>query len=480
VKGQGGLDEKKGRPEDVVVVGGGLAGITAALACADAGLQVSLIETRPRLGGRTASFRRDSSVSGLGGGFEVDTGQHVFLRCCVAYLALLHRLGVDDQVQLQPRLDVPVLTPGATGPVRITRGRAPAPLHLAPALARYRLLSPRRRLRLLRAALALRRVDPARPETDDQAFGDWLAAHGQDDETIAALWDLITVATLNSPARDSSLALAATVFQLGLLTDRTAGDLGWSRIPLGRLHGEAARGRLTEAAVTVRTGVRVSGLGRRPGGWEVSLTGAPPIAASQVILAVPAPAAERLLPTGALALPDGWSDRLSSSPIVNVHVVYDRPVLTEPFLAAVGSPVQWVFDRTAASGLSSAPNRVQYLAVSLSAARDTSTQPAQQVIDRIVPALAALLPTAQPARVLDAFVTREPTATFAPSPGTARWRPAPSTAEPGLYLAGAWTATGWPDTMEGAVRSGNSAAAALIANRQAHHPDRPERTEVPA
>jgi hydroxysqualene dehydroxylase len=462
----------------VVVVGAGLAGITAALACADAGLSVTLIEARPRLGGRTSSFHRDCSVPGLESGFEVDTGQHVFLRCCVAYLTLLDRLGVADWVHLQARLDVPVLTPGASRPVRITRGRAPAPLHLGTTLARYRLLSPARRLRLARAALALRGVDPAAPETDDRSFGDWLIAHGQDTETIAALWDLITVATLNSPARHSSLALAATVFQLGLLTEAAAGDLGWSRIPLGRLHGEAAQARLAEAGATVRTGVKVSALTSRPADWELSLVDAAPITAARLVLAVPPAAAERLLPAGALSWPDGWSDRLSSSPIVNVHVVYDRQVLGEPFLAAVGSPVQWVFDRSDSSGVRTGRPGAQYLAVSLSAARNMIGLPSKQVIDRIVPALAALLPAAGQAQVLEAFVTREPTATFAPSPGTARWRPPARTARPGLYLAGAWTATGWPDTMEGAVRSGNSAAKALLADVEPD-PDRPERTEVP-
>ena len=461
---------------DVVVVGGGLAGITAALACADAGRRVTLLESRPRLGGRTASFQRDSAAGPL----EVDTGQHVFLRCCVAYLALLDRLGVASSVRLQPRLDVPVLVPGAARPVRITRGRGPAPLHLAPALLRYRLLSPLRRLKLGRAALALRGVDPDDPATDQRSFGDWLTAHGQDAETIAVLWDLITVATLNSAARDSSLALAATVFQLGLLTDAAAGDLGWADVPLGELHGTAGLAALRAAGVAVHTGTRVSSVTpRADGGWE--LAGSRSISAAEVVLAVPPAAAERLLPPDALPWAAGWASRLSSSPIVNVHVIYDRTVLPEPFLAAVGSPVQWMFDRTAASGLAAnqrAGTGAQYLAVSLSAARDLIGLPTREVLAELLPALTDLLPAARKARVLDAFVTREAAATFAPAPGTARWRPASATASPGLYLAGSWTATGWPDTMESAVRSGNNAAAAVLARTKV---DRHESTMgVPA
>jgi uncharacterized protein with NAD-binding domain and iron-sulfur cluster len=175
------------------------------------------------------------------------------------------------------------------------------------------------------------------------------------------------------------------------------------------------------------------------------------------VVAVPPTAAEQLLPAGAVELPAGWSARLGAVPIVNVHVVYDRPVLDGPFLAAVDSPVQWVFDRTEPSGCAGG----QYVAVSLSAAGDVVGEPAAQVLQRILPALTDLLPAARSARVLDSFVTRERQATFDPAPGQAAFRPPQRTAAPGLVLAGAWTDTGWPATMEGAVRSGNAAVAAL-------------------
>jgi uncharacterized protein with NAD-binding domain and iron-sulfur cluster len=177
------------------------------------------------------------------------------------------------------------------------------------------------------------------------------------------------------------------------------------------------------------------------------------------VLAVAAAGAEELAPPGSVPLAPGWAARLGAAPIVNVHVVYDRPVLEGPFLAAVDSPVQWVFDRTAASGCPVG----QYVAVSLSAAQDVVGVPAAELSARILPALADLLPAARSARVLDSFVTREREATFDPAPGQAASRPGNRTAAPGLVLAGTWTATGWPATMEGAVRSGNSAVAALSA-----------------
>jgi squalene-associated FAD-dependent desaturase len=453
----------------VVVIGGGLAGITAALRCADAGRQVTLFESRPQLGGLTHSFSR--------GELRVDNGQHVFLRCCTSYRTLLDRLGVADRVELQPRLAIPVCSPGASAPVWLRRSVLPAPLHLAASLLQYRPLTILERLRFALAALALRRVDPTRPATDEQNFGSWLRQHRQSDRAIAALWELVGVATLNSRADDASLSLAATVFQEGLLTDAAAADIGWSRVPLRELHGDPAAARLRDAGAQVRTGVTVRGIeardgggmagsaggggmaGSAGGGWTVFIDG-DRVSADQVIMAVPPAAAEQLLPAGAVALRPGWSQRLGSSPIINVHVVLDRQVLDEPFIAGVGTPVQWVFDRTSHSGLGSG----QYLAVSLSAADNYVDMPTAALHDQFLPELAALLPRMRDAQVRDFFVTRERHATFRPAPGTAALRPPVVTAIPGLFLAGAWTATGWPATMEGAVRSGDAAAAALLHN----------------
>jgi hydroxysqualene dehydroxylase len=443
----------------VAVIGGGLAGITAALRCAEGGCQVTVFEARGQLGGLTHSFRR--------GELRVDNGQHVFLRCCTSYRSLLDRLGVADRVELQPRLAIPVRSPGAGRPVWLRRSALPAPLHLAASLLQYRPLSALERGRFALAALALRRVDPTHPATDEQNFGTWLRQHGQSEHAIAALWELVGVATLNSRADQASLSLAATVFQEGLLTDAAAADIGWSRVPLGELHGDPALCCLAKEGVEVRTGVTVRGIeprgggpiaGSAGGGWEVITDGAR-VSAEGVILAVPPAAAEQLLPAGSVTLPPGWSQRLGSVPIVNVHVVLDRPVLDEPFIAGVDTPVQWVFDRTAQSGL----ERGQYLAVSLSAADDLVNTPTAALRAQFLPELAALLPAMRDAQVRDFFVTRERHATFRPAPGTAALRPPAATAARGLFLAGAWTATGWPATMEGAVRSGTAAATALLA-----------------
>ena len=437
------------------VIGGGLAGITSALRLADAGAQVTLLEARPRLGGLTHSFRRTVGEDEL----WIDNGQHVFLRCCTAYLALLDRLGVTDQVELQDRLDVPVRSEASDRVGRLRRGTLRPPLHLAGALVAYPWLGLGEKARLGPAVLALGRLDRDAPATDRRSFGDWLQAHGQSTRAVETLWDLIGVATLNAPADRASLALAATVFQLGLLSSADAADIGWSRVPLQQLHGEAALRALAGAGVEVRTGERVGSLDA--------------IDADAVVLAVPPDQVRRLLPPDALDLPaaegEDWVEGLGSAPIINLHLVYDRQVLDEPFTAAIDGPLQWVFDRTAHSGL----RQGQYVAVSLSAAQAYVDLPVAELRARFVPHLEALLPRARNARLRDFFVTRERHATFDPAPGTARFRPEARTRQPGRYVAGAWTATGWPATMEGAVRSGEAAAQAVLE-------DRPSRLEVVA
>jgi hydroxysqualene dehydroxylase len=435
----------------VAVVGGGLAGISAALRCADAGCDVTLTESKPWLGGLTHSFRR--------GDLWVDNGQHVFLRCCTSYRALLERLGVGGLVTLQPRLDIPVRSGRSGRTCRLRGGRLPAPLHLAGSLAAYRFMTPIERARAASAALALRRVDVDDPRTDQQTFHAWLRQHKQSSRSIEVLWDLFGVATLNAHAGDVSLASAAGVFQRGLLEDAHAGDVGFSRVPLRALHGDAALRALTGAGVRVLTRTRVRGLARAGGGWSLG-DGQTPF--DRVVLAVPAAVAENLLPQEVTT--PGLAQGLGTAPIVNTHVVYDRQVLDEPFLAAVDGDVQWVFDRTASSGL----QHGQYVVVSWSAADDVVDLPTATVADRVVAALSRLLPTSGRATVQEVFVTREREATFRAGPGVLGLRPSADTNAPGLYLAGAWTDTGWPATMEGAVRSGETAARLVLSADNTH------------
>jgi squalene-associated FAD-dependent desaturase len=444
----------------VVVIGGGLAGITAAIELRQAGLGVTLLEARPRLGGATTSFSR--------GDLTIDTGQHVFLRCCTSYAELLAQLGMTGSVTIQDRFDVTVLSPRSPGArARLRRSGLPAPLHLGASLAGYRFLSLAERLRVARAALALRWIDPAEPGLDAHRLGDWLGARGQSERARRRLWDLFIVSSLNIDGDEASVPLAATVLKTALLSGNSAADIGVPAVPLGELHGRAAAGLLGRLGAQVRLGAKATAVEPdRAGGFSVRVASGAEgeasgpdetISADGVILAVPAGPAARL--AGAAGVPGAarWDD-LGTSPIVNVHVVYDRQVTDLPFAAAVDSPVQWVFDKTAASGLRAG----QYLAVSLSAADSYVDASTAALREQFLPALEQLFPEAAGAQVTDFFVTRERRATFRQAPGCGALRPGAASSLPGLLLAGAWTDTGWPDTMEGAVRSGRTAAQELI------------------
>jgi protoporphyrinogen oxidase len=524
------------------VIGGGLAGITAAIALAQAGDDVTLLEAKPRLGGATMSFTRD--------GLVVDTGQHVFLRCCTAYRGLLDRLGMTAHAPVQPRFDVTVVAPARRA--RMRRARVPAPLHMLPALLGYPFLNLAERSRISRAALAFKRLREEEPATDEIRLGDWLAARGQDERTRRVLWDLFSVSSLNVPGDDAALSLAAVVVKTGLLGDADAADIGVPALSLGELHGAAAARLLGKLGATIRLQTKVAAIEPKgdsgflirlsrsapppptpaPSSSSSSapLSSAPPSSAAPssgsiaqmgpiegaesandpegygdpagysdperygdpagysdperygdpagadgpegagddvllvdaVVLAVPHEQAARLIPPGALPAEtvDGWAG-LGAAPIVNVHVIYDRPVMDVPFAAAVDSPVQWVFDRTRISGMHARGDNGQYLAISLSAADQYVNMTVAELREKFVAALAELFPAARDATVTEFFVTRERRATFRQVPGTAKLRPKPATGLPGLVLAGSWTDTGWPDTMEGAVRSGLSAVIAL-------------------
>jgi squalene-associated FAD-dependent desaturase len=353
---------------------------------------------------------------------------------------------------------VPVLSPDRP-PSWIRRAALPAPAHLAPSLLRFGALGRVERVRAARTATRLRALDPDDPALDQRSFGDWLRAQGESEAAIDGLWDLLVRPTLNIRAREASLALAAMVLRTGFLTDASGADVGFATVPLDHLHaGPAAEAlRRAGARVELRARVRAVEAASPPRGPRVA-AGGEWIDADAAIVAVPHDAAARILPPSARIDPAALA-RLGASPIVNLHVVYDRTVTDLPFFVGLGTPLQWVFDRSRAAGL----ERGQYLAVSLSAADEydgTSTDELRRIF---VPAFDALLPRARAARVVDFFVTREPAATFRQAPGTRSLRPAADAPGPGLFLAGAWTDTGWPATMEGAVRSGQAAAARAIA-----------------
>jgi hydroxysqualene dehydroxylase len=437
---------RPGRPR-VVVCGGGLAGIAAAVEAAGLGAEVVLVERRPFLGGKAFSFTDPDS------GREVDNGQHVFLGCCPAYMRLLRLLGTLRHTSLQRRLDVPVRDrAGRRGALRAAP--LPAPLHLGPSFAAYPHLSHAEKAAALRALAALSLMpERARRDLDGVSFAAWLADRGQSPGAVRRFWDLIVLPTCNDRSDRVSAALAAFVFRRGFLATSWGSAVGWSRVGLTRLVDPAARDFLRARGGRVIAGTPAAAV--RPDG--VTMADGGRLRADAVVLALPPQRVRAVAPE---ALPE--DPGLGTSPIVNVHVWYDRPVMDEPFTAIVDSPAQWIFNRTAMGG---GDGSSHHLALSISGAREEVGVPRAELAESMRAELELLLPRARSARAVATAVVKEPQATFAAAPGQGARRPGVATPVGGLALAGAWTDTGWPATMEGAVRSGIAAARHVLGGR---------------
>jgi hydroxysqualene dehydroxylase len=430
------------RAAHVVVAGGGLAGITAAVEASARGARVTLVERRPFLGGKAFSFTEPRT------GVQIDNGQHVHLGCCSAYMDLLSRLGSIGLTRIQPALHVDVRDrAGHHG--ALTARRLPPPLHMGPSFARYGLLSAGERARALRALIAITALGAAgREALDDVSFGEWLRAHGQRDAAIERFWDVVILPTCNDRSDRVSAALASFVITEGLMRTRGGAAIGWSMVGLSHLVDAPTRWLLRRSGGEVITGVAVRGVAA----GTVTLDDGREVTADAVVLALPPARARAACPAALPVDPD-----LGEAPIVNVHLWYDRPVLDRTVLAVVDSPVQWMFDRTAITG-EGVPG--QHIALSMSGAHAEMGVPRAELAEAMDREVRALFPGTR-AVLRASAVTKDARATFAPSPGQASRRPGPVTPVPGVALAGTWTATGWPATMEGAVRSGLAAVDAL-------------------
>ena len=438
----------------MAVLGGGLAGMTAAWRLTELGYKVTLVERRPYLGGRAYSFvDRDT-------GCEVDNGQHVFLGCCTAYTRFLRDIGTEELTTRQRRLRIDVRSPdGRTGVLSALP--LPAPLHLLSSFLGYPHIGFRDKLRAVPALLRIRRErDTERPELRRQSFHDWLRRNGQSDRAVANFWDLIVLPSLNDASKDVSASAAFMVFQEALLRNSHGADVGFARAGLSEIMGNAVERKLAERGATLLLGRTIEHLVVEDSVVTGAvLAGGETLRADRFISALP-PAA--LLD----ALPEEWRSHEAFqpacthtwAPIVNLHIWYDRPIGDFEFLAFVDSPVQWVFNRTRIAGL---PGQGQYVTVSLSGAWEYWPLAKEELRARFLPELARLFPDAKDARVERFVVVKEKRATFRSLPdGPANRLPA-ATPLGNLFLAGDWTDTGWPATMEGAVRSGEAAARAV-------------------
>ncbi len=437
-----------------MVIGGGLAGLSAACALAERGVTVTLIERRNYLGGRAFSFIDPHT------GMELDNGQHVFLRCCTEYIDFLKRIGAFSQTTLQERLRVPVANrAGKLGVLSSTRF-LPAPLDLLPSLLRYPHLGFRDRLRIIRGMMSIRRTnrEHERERLESMSFHDWLLQNGQNDRTIVALWELITLPILNDTIDAASANMGVMAFQDSLLAGKGMADLGYSRVGLSTLVSDGARHYIESRGGKLIMGRRVSDLHVTEGRVTGVRVGEETIDADAVISAVPWDGLERLLTSEDTdaSLSAVSPPQLEWAPIVGLHIGYDRPVMNDPFLTVVDSPIQWIFNRSLMQESADADSR---LLVSISAAWREAGMTEEELRDLAEAELRAVLPETRNASMTFFRVVKQPQATFRCLPGIQEQRPSQSTNVLGLFLAGDWTQTGWPATMESAVRSGNLAAA---------------------
>ncbi len=449
----------------VLVIGGGLAGIAAACDLADAGWPVTLLEARPFLGGKTWSFH-DAQT-----GMPVDNGQHVFLGCCTAYLHFLQRLGIDNCTEMQQRVRVPIFDAryGRTV-LEAACMPLPAPLHLLPSFLRLPMLSWREKLRAGRTLLAMSLAgERGRSAFDTISFADWLRAQGESERAITSLWNLITLATINEDCERASAGLALMVFQEGLLRRAGGARIGYATVGLSDLLCQAATRYLTERGAAIRLNSRVVAL-------EISehritgahLAGGEFLPASQAVLALPHYALAGVLPEDYKHDPFfAHAAKLGTSPIVGINLWLDRPVLHEPFAAIIGQhDTCWVFDKGALFKLDLKGG--QYLTISISGAHHYLNQSREAIIAQTRRELEAIFPVMRQAQITHALVIKERQATFSAAPGSLAHRLPTRTPVRGLYLAGAWTHTGWPATMEGALRSGHAAAQAILFSLQGY------------
>ena len=396
----------------VLIAGGGLAGLAAACELADRGSHVILLEKRPFLGGRAYSHRDEAS------GTTVDNGQHVFLGCCTEYIAFLKRLGVYDRVHLQKRLRVPVIDK-IWGESSLAGANLPAPLHLLPSLLRFRSLSPTEKVRAAHAFSRIRGLDrSSQTELDRLSFSEWLRRNGQSEHSIGALWNLIVQPTLNDHASRVSADLALMVFQEGFLRNRNGANIGWARVGLSELLADAARRYIEDRGGEVRMCVGLDAVEVNGGVVSRVFAGSAQIEADSYVLALPAERTLGVLPRAVADAPFfARIGRIQTSPIVNVHLWYDRPVWERGFAAFLNTPLQWAFNK---SRLWGSDGVGQYIDISLSGAHDYVDMPGPEIARLFENEMAALIPAARGARIERALVIKQRDATFAASAGHRR------------------------------------------------------------
>jgi squalene-associated FAD-dependent desaturase len=447
---------------DAIVIGGGVAGLSAAVELTNRGVKVLLLEHRPFLGGRTYSFIDETT------GDVVDNGQHLLMGCYHETRRYLRLLGADHLASLQPVLRIDFLHPHR-GEASLIASRLPSPLHVLTGLLCLRTLSFADRLRLLNVGKELlwtshRKEQRLEALTVDQ----WLTSLGQSEANKKYLWDIIAIGSLNDDPKKVSALLFFRVLESAFMGSREDASLLIPRVGLSELLCDPAERFLRSNGGEVRKGCTVQEVvleGSRVSG--VHCDDGTTVNANAVVCAVPWYAMRALFRRP--ILPSDTQAQFVSSPIITVNLWLDRPIMEREFVALLDSRVQWVFNRSKileqqrseVGGRGSAGRR-QYLSLVLSGAAEYVEMEKEWLIAAAMDDLRRAFPTASSATVIHALVIKEKRATFSPQPKVVSLRPSTRTPYDNLFLAGDWTDTGLPATIEGAVRSGRAAAEAVV------------------
>ena len=453
-----------------IVIGGGLAGLAGAVALADAGLQVELYERRPILGGRATSFIHPSS------GERVDNCQHVLLGCCVNLLDFYTRLGVAEHIDFHE--DIPFIDESSRVSV-IGPSALPPPLHLFPSFLRLKTMGIRDKLSIVRTVTGmirhvarLRRTGDPTVALSPVSMAAWLKAHGATDRAVEAFWKPFLISALNDELDDIDADYGIGTAVRAMLLNRSGYEVGLPAVPLGDLYAPCID-YIEQRGGRVVFNRGVTGISVHDGKVaSISLQDGSSVEAGAYLSALPFDVLCKLLPQSNASDPYfSVLDGLSVSPITAVHVWFDRPVTELGYAAVIGRRIQWIFNQSSRhAGAFSADNGGAYLGLVVSASDDWMKTPRQVIIDQAMEDLESLLPAVRQAKLLKAIVVKEGRATFAPRPGCDALRPGPSSPLANFSIAGDWVQTGWPATMESAVRSGYQAAEVLLRARGVRTP----------
>jgi zeta-carotene desaturase len=444
--------------KSVIVIGGGLAGLSAAVALAEAGYRITLLEQRPFLGGRATSYA-------LPGGEHVDNCQHVTLGCCTNLSDFYHRAGAGGKIKFYDRL-IFSDPDGRRGVMRSSW--LPAPFHIAPSFMKFPLLKFADKHAIGHLLLHIMRTggrprDLAGTSGNRPNMLEWLRRHKQTERAIERFWGAVLVSALDEDLDRTDAQYGVDVFWKGFLANRSGYRMGIPSVPLADLY-EGCRSAVVAQGGDVKFRATVRGLKIEDGVIVgVALDTGEILRGDHYISAVPHDALLEFLPAEVVAREPAFASlrNLRTSPITGIHFWFDREVMTEPFLTLLGATTQWIFNKSFLYGEAMPTGGRQYLQLVISASYDLVSRSRQEIVDLCLSEVRKVLPAAREAQLVKSTVIKETAATFSPEPGCDRWRPVAKSPIRGLFLAGDWTATGWPATMEGAVRSGYLAAEAV-------------------